>query len=62
MENQGGENKIRNNTFYFHYFIHFFADLIGPLYICVCVCVYIYIYLHYTYIYIRNTFLKIWEK
>ena len=30
MKNQG-ENKNRNNTFHFHDFIHFIADLIGPL-------------------------------
>ena len=25
------ENKNKNNTFYCHEFIHFIADLIGPL-------------------------------
>ena len=33
MENQGGANKNRNNTFSFHGPIHFIGDLIGPLYI-----------------------------
>ena len=33
MENQGGENRGRNNKLNFHEFIHFISDLIGPLYI-----------------------------
>ena len=31
MEDQGGENKNRNNKFDFYEFIHFIADVIGPM-------------------------------
>ena len=54
-----GENKNRNNTSYFHEFIHFITDLIGPLsffhillsniYIHVNVYINIYIYIYYIY-------------
>ena len=52
-----GENKNRNNTFYFHEFIHFITDLIGPLSffhillsnIYIHVNVYINIYIYYIY-------------
>ena len=52
-----GQNKNRNNTFYFHEFIHFIADLIGPLSffhillsnIYIHVYIYIYIYIYYIY-------------
>ena len=60
MKNQG-EKKNRNNTFDFHQFIHYIADLIGPLsifhthtYIYVCMYIYIYIYI-YMYVYILHT-------
>ena len=61
-----GENKNRNNTFYFHEFIHFITDLIGPLsffhillsniYIHVNVYINIYIYI----LYIYNMFIYIY--
>ena len=52
-----GENKNRNNTFYFHEFIHFITDLIGPLSffhillsnIYIHANVYINIYIYYIY-------------
>ena len=54
-----GENKNRNNTSYFHEFIHFITDLIGPLSFFhillsnIYIHVYIYIYIYkYIYIYI----------
>ena len=49
MKNQG-ENKNRNNTFYSHEFLHFIADLMGPLsiftfYWATYIYIYIYIYI-----------------
>ena len=44
MKNQG-ENNNRNNTIYPHDFIHFIADLIGPLSIFHILLSNIYIYI-----------------
>ena len=44
MKNQG-ENNNRNNTIYHHDFIHFIADLIGPLSIFHILLSNIYIYI-----------------
>ena len=78
MENQGGENKKRNNKLDFHELIHFIFDLMGPLYIFHILLSYIYIYiclLTYTYIsllwiyvhiniyiYIHAYFKKLWKN
>ena len=46
MENQGGENKSRNNQFNFHEFIHFMIDMIEPFIYFQFETDYIYIYIH----------------
>ena len=78
MENQGGENKKRNNKLDFDELIHFISDLMGRFYIFHILLSYIYIYiclLTYTYIsllciyvhiniyiYIHPYFKKLWKN
>ena len=46
MENQGDENKNKNNKFGFQGFSNFISDLIKPLSIFHILYIYIYIYIY----------------